>query len=76
VSRGGSETRRRTEFDSIDEAFEMELLAFARMVREGETPRTGIADGRTDILTCQRIAAAWARRREVAVGGEAAEAGA
>ena len=76
VSRGGSETRRRTEFDSIDEAFEMELLAFARMVREGEAPRTGIADGRTDILTCQRIAAAWARRREVAVGGEAAESGA
>jgi hypothetical protein len=76
VSTGGAETRRRTVFDSIDEAFELELLAFARLIREGETPRTGIADGRTDILTCQRIAAAWARRRDIAVGGEAARAGA
>jgi len=76
VATGGSETRRRTILDSVEEAFERELLAFARLVRDGERPRTGIVDGRTDIVTCQRIAAAWARRSGVAIGGEAAEAGA
>ncbi len=71
VSTGGSETRRRIVFDSIEEAFERELLAFARVVRAGEAPRTGIADGRTDLVTCQRIAAWWAHRQGVAIGGEA-----
>ncbi|HEX2754339.1 MAG TPA: Gfo/Idh/MocA family oxidoreductase [Candidatus Limnocylindrales bacterium] len=74
VETGGAETRRRTILDSIEEAFERELLAFAGIVRDGERPRTGIADGRTDIVTCQRIAAAWAARRGIEIGGEAAEA--
>lgn len=72
VETGGDETRRRTVFESIEEAFEQELLAFARLIRDGEPPRTGITDGRTDTITCQRIAAAWARRRGIAIGGEAA----
>jgi hypothetical protein len=71
MASGGSETRRRTVFDSIEEAFERELLAFARLVRGGEAPRTGVADGRTDLVTCQRIAAWWAARQGVAIGGEA-----
>jgi myo-inositol 2-dehydrogenase/D-chiro-inositol 1-dehydrogenase len=71
VETGGDETRRRTVFESIEEAFEQELIAFARLVRDGEPARTGIADGRTDTITCQRIAAAWARRRGIAIGGEA-----
>ncbi len=74
VETGADETRRRTMFDSIGEAFEEELLAFARLVRNGEPPRTGIADGRADIVTCQRIAAAWAARRGIPIGGEAATA--
>jgi predicted dehydrogenase len=73
VETGQAETRTRTVFDSIEEAFEQELLAFARLVRDGERPRNGIADGRADTVTCQRIAAAWAARIGVAVGGEAAE---
>lgn len=72
VDTGADETRRRIVFESIDEAFERELLAFARLIRDGQPPRTGIADGRTDTITCQRIAAAWARRRGIAIGGEAA----
>ncbi len=75
VAIGGSETRRRTIVDSIEEAFEQELLAFARLVRDGEPPRTGIADGRTDIVTCQRIAVALAASRGLDIGGEAAARG-
>ena len=72
VETGANETRRRIVFDSIDEAFERELLAFARLIRDEEAPRTGIADGRTDTITCQRIVAALAARRGIAIGGEAA----
>ncbi|HUQ79113.1 MAG TPA: Gfo/Idh/MocA family oxidoreductase [Patescibacteria group bacterium] len=72
VETGADETRRRTVFDSIEEAFERELLAFGRLIRHGEAPRTGIADGRTDTITCQRIARALAARRGIAIGGEAA----
>ena len=75
VETGGSETRRRIVFDSIEEAFERELLAFAQLVRHGGQPRTGVREGRIDTITCQRIAAAWARGLGVAVGGEAATAG-
>jgi myo-inositol 2-dehydrogenase/D-chiro-inositol 1-dehydrogenase len=71
VATGGSETRRRMLFDSVDEAFERELAAFARLVRDGAAARTGVADGRTDLVTCQRIAAAWAAQRRVEIGGEA-----
>lgn len=73
VEVGGGETRRRTVFDSIEEAFERELLAFAELVSAGTAPRTTIADGRTDTITCQRVAAAWARRRGIVPGGEAAK---
>jgi predicted dehydrogenase len=76
VETGAAETRRTVVFDAIAEAFEQELLAFARLVRDDEPPRTGILDGRTDIVTCQRIAAAAAAQRGLAIGGEAAAAGA
>ena len=59
--------------DSVEEAFEREILAFAGLVRHGR-PAPGVADGRTDTITCQRIAAAWAARLGVPIGGEAAEA--
>jgi predicted dehydrogenase len=72
VETGADETRRRMIVDSIEEAFERELLDFAAVVLDGAAPRTGIDDGRTDTITCQRVAAAWARRRGIAVGGEAA----
>jgi myo-inositol 2-dehydrogenase/D-chiro-inositol 1-dehydrogenase len=76
VSTGGGETRRRVLLDSIEEAFERELLAFASMITDGARARSGIADGRADIVTCQRIAARMAMDRGVEIGGEAAESGA
>ena len=75
VDTGGTETLRRRTFESIEEAFERELLAFERLVRAGERPKAGIAEGRVDTVTCQRISAALAARRGIAVGGEAASAG-
>ncbi|HEY7132115.1 MAG TPA: Gfo/Idh/MocA family oxidoreductase [Candidatus Limnocylindrales bacterium] len=72
VSTGIQETRRRLVFDSIEEAFERELLAFHELVVDGARPSTGIADGRTDIVTSQRAIARWAARRGIAIGGEAA----
>ena len=73
VSSGQGESRRRVVLDSIEEAFERELLAFAAMIVEGARARSGIADGRTDIVTCQRIAARFASERGLEIGGEAAE---
>ncbi|MEA2519324.1 MAG: myo-inositol 2-dehydrogenase / D-chiro-inositol 1-dehydrogenase, partial [Chloroflexota bacterium] len=75
VETGGSETRRRVIFESIEEAFERELLAFADLIRTGQAPRTGIADGRTDTITCQRIVASLASGHGIDIGGEAAQAG-
>ena len=72
VSTGGEETRRRVGFDSIEEAFETELLAFRDLIRDGGPPRTGIADGRADIVACQRMIARLAAQRGIEIGGEAA----
>ncbi len=72
VSAGRGETRRRALLDSIDEAFERELLAFAAMVTDGVRARSGIADGRADIVTCQRAIARLAAQRGLEIGGEAA----
>ncbi len=76
VSTGQGETRRRVLLDSIEEAFERELLAFAALIAGGARARAGIADGRADIVTCQRIAARLAADRGLEIGGEAAAAGA
>ncbi len=73
VSTGGGETSRRVLLDSIEEAFERELLAFASMITDGTRARSGIADGRADIVTCQRIVARLAMDRGIEIGGEAAE---
>jgi myo-inositol 2-dehydrogenase / D-chiro-inositol 1-dehydrogenase len=75
VATGRDETRRRLVFESIDEAFEVELLAFRDLIRDGAPPRTGIADGRADIVTCQRAIARLAAQLGVAIGGEAAAHG-
>ena len=74
VDTGGTETRLRRTFESIEEAFERELLAFERLVRTGARPKAGIAEGRVDTVTCQRIEAVLASRRGIAIGGEAARA--
>ena len=72
VSTGRDETRRQVLFESIEEAFELELLAFRDLAADGALPKTGVADGRTDIVTCQRAIARLAERRGIAIGGEAA----
>jgi len=59
---------------SVVEAFEQELGAFHTLVTEGTAPAAGIAEGRADIVTCQRIAATFGASRGIAVGGEAAAA--
>jgi myo-inositol 2-dehydrogenase / D-chiro-inositol 1-dehydrogenase len=72
VATGRNETRRRVTFDSMDEAFEIELLAFADLIRDGAPPRTGIADGRADIVICQQAIARLAEQGGIEIGGEAA----
>ncbi|HEX5823142.1 MAG TPA: hypothetical protein VFY18_01665, partial [Candidatus Limnocylindrales bacterium] len=72
VATGRNETRRRVVSDSIEEAFETELLAFRDLIRDGAPPRTGVADGRADIVTCQRAIARLAAQRGLEIGGEAA----
>ncbi len=42
------------------------------LIRDGTPPRTGIADGRADIVTCQQAIARLAERRGIQIGGEAA----
>ena len=68
----GAGSRRDDRYASVEEAFEQELLAFHDLVVNGAPPRAGVAAGRADIVTCQRIATAWARARSLQLGGEAA----
>ena len=73
TERDGDGVQVRTHRSTV-EAFEQELLAFHRLVTDGEPPAAGIAEGRADILTCQRIARRLAAGRGVELGGEAARA--
>ena len=56
---------------STVEAFEQELVAFHRLVTDGRPVAAGIAEGRADIVTCQRIVGRLAERRGVELAGEA-----
>ncbi|TDD70687.1 Gfo/Idh/MocA family oxidoreductase [Jiangella aurantiaca] len=62
----------RSVFTSTGESFENELADFHRMVTAGEPPRAGVAEGRADILTSQRIVRLLAG--DEPVSGEAARA--
>lgn len=66
----GRDAERRVTRRSVAEAFELQLEAFHDMVRTGTPPRSGLAEGRADILDCQRIVAAFAARTGLPVGGE------
>ena len=59
---------------STVEAFEEELLAFHRLVTEGAPTAAGIAEGRADIVTCQRIVRRLAAGHGIELAGEAARA--
>jgi myo-inositol 2-dehydrogenase / D-chiro-inositol 1-dehydrogenase len=65
------ETARTRQDRSTVEAFEQELVAFHRLVTDGQPAAAGIAEGRADIVTCQRIVRRLAERRRVALAGEA-----
>ena len=55
---------------SVEEAFETQLEAFARVVSGGAEPYSGLKECREDIGFCQKIVAAFAERTAVPVGGE------
>jgi len=73
TERDGDAARERSSRSTV-EAFEQELLAFHGLVTEGRPPAAGIAEGRADILTCQRIVRRLAAGRGVELAGEAARA--
>lgn len=72
VREGGRETVREHSFESVDEAFEQQLLAFERLARDGTLPLAGVAEARTDTRTCLAMAARLAEHLAVPIGGEAA----
>jgi len=73
TERDGDAAQERSSRSTV-EAFERELLAFHGLVTEGRPPAAGIAEGRADILTCQRIVRRLAAGQGVGLAGEAARA--
>jgi myo-inositol 2-dehydrogenase/D-chiro-inositol 1-dehydrogenase len=73
TDRDGDAARERSSRSTV-EAFEQELLAFHDLVTQGRPPAAGIAEGRADILTCQRIVRRLATGRGAELAGEAARA--
>lgn len=68
---GGAE--RRTVSCDVTEAFEIELARFHALVTHGQTPRSGVAEGRQDLITAQAMARTLASAQGVELGGEAAQ---
>lgn len=64
------EAEARTEFRNIGESFEIQLEAFADMIREGVPPLTDITGAEQDVTTSQMIVASYARRTGIPLGGE------
>lgn len=71
-SAGTSEAR--TIYRSTTCSFATELVEFHRMVTSGAAPMAGIAEGRADIITSQRIVRRLAEQQGLPIGGEAATA--
>jgi myo-inositol 2-dehydrogenase / D-chiro-inositol 1-dehydrogenase len=65
------DARRDRRYTSVGEAFEGELLAFHSLVTTGRQPLAGLPEGRTDIITSQRIAARYAVQLGLPINGEA-----
>lgn len=64
----------RTEYRSVTEAFEEEIVAFHAMVTLGTPPRTGVAGATEDLITAQRAVARFAAQHRLPCEGEAASA--
>lgn len=69
---GGGE--RRSQYRSVVEAFEQELVAFHAMATAGRPPLTGAAGGVEDLVTSQRIVRRHGELAGRPAGGEAAGA--
>jgi myo-inositol 2-dehydrogenase / D-chiro-inositol 1-dehydrogenase len=63
--------RRDIQGSSMVEAFDEELLAFHALVVDDTAPKAGVAEGRADIVTSQRIVAAHARQLAIPIETEA-----
>ena len=72
VVEGDGSGQRIARYRSTVEAFEEELVDFHRLVTDGTPTAAGAAEGRTEIVTCQRVARRLAEQRGIALGGEAA----
>lgn len=55
------------------EAFASELLAFAALIRDGQTPNSGPEQARADLHASWRVMAALAHRHGFAIGGQAGQ---
>jgi predicted dehydrogenase len=75
VSRLQGIDRADTDFRSVTEAFEQELLAFHALVVDGAVPKAGVADGRADIVTSQRVIARLAAQQGLPIETEVDAAG-
>lgn len=64
----------RSEYRSVVEAFEEELVAFHAMVTRGRPPRTGVPGAVEDLVTAQRAVARFAELSGLPCGGEAVTA--
>lgn len=62
----------RSIYRSKGEAFENQLVEFHRMITEGRSPQSGVAEGRADIVTSQQIMARLAEQQGIDIGGETA----
>jgi len=63
--------RRDTNYRSVVEAFEEELLAFHALIVDGLPPKAGTVEGRADIVTSQRIVARRASQTGLPIETEA-----
>jgi predicted dehydrogenase len=73
VERDQPNDRRDTSYVAYRESFEEELIGFHRLVVDGIPPRAGAAEGRADIVTCERVVRRLAEQLGLEVGGEAAD---
>ena len=70
VERDG-ELSRTSRLMSAGSPFEEELVAFHRLVATGEPTAAGIAEGRSDIVSCQRALRTYCEANGLTIGGEA-----
>lgn len=71
VDRDGAGGPRASYVTPAASPFEEELVAFHRLVTAGEPTAAGIAEGRADIVTCQRALRIYCEANRLPVGGEA-----